>query len=94
MELAPSLSLCSKASFSTFRNRTISISLIARLCWRDAKDKHIGQNAYNMIINAMRMGHTELKYLDIPILEDRFPRVVRIMAIGSSVQSHFTVVKR
>jgi hypothetical protein len=42
----------------------------------------------------MRMEHTELKYLDIPILEDRFPRVVRIMAIGSSVQSHFTVVKR
>jgi len=54
--VSPSLSLRSKPnSFSTLRNRAISISLIAMLCCRDEKVKHIGQNAYNIIINAMRM---------------------------------------
>ena len=56
---------------------------------------HIGQNAYNIIVNAMWMQHTEVKYLDaFPISEDRFSRVVRITANGRRFQIHFTVVKR
>jgi hypothetical protein len=57
--------------------------------------KHVGQNAYNIILSIGQVEYNDLKYLDsFPLSEDRFIRVVRIKNSCAGLQIHVVIVGR